>query len=151
MQKCKKIFQIVLLIVGISAFLMMFVLFFYTQNNARTLYRFKKDGKQISATVVNKQCDSFLGYKTYTLTVKYEKKLLRITRFISEKIYKNLVVNSTTEVLQNKEKTQTILLASTDKKNLRITDKKTIVYILLIVGFVCFVIHSILGNLGHDR
>ena len=83
MQKCKKIFQIVLLIVGISAFLMMFVLFFYTQNNARTLYRFKKDGKQISATVVNKQCDSFLGYKTYTLTVKYEKKLLRITRFIS--------------------------------------------------------------------
>ena len=151
MQKCKKIFQIILLIVGISAFAMMFMLFFYTQNNARILYRFKTHGKQMSATVVDKQCDSFLGYKTYTLTIKYDDKRQQITRFISDKTYRNLAVNTTTEVLQNKEGSQVILLASTDKKNLRMTDKKTIVYILLIVGFVCFVTHSILGNLGHDR
>ncbi|BBM87759.1 hypothetical protein [Candidatus Uabimicrobium amorphum] len=151
MQKCKKIFQTMLLIVGIGAFLMMFVLFFYTQNNARTLYRFKEHGKKITATVVEKSCNSFLGYKTYTVAVKYKKQTRHITRFISEKTYNTLHLNSTTEILQNSENTETILFASTDKKNLKITDKKTIVYILLLIGFVCFVTHSILGNLGHDR
>jgi len=150
MKKYKVFCQTIVLFIGTSAFLAMFVLFFYTQNNARVLYRFKKNGTKVDAVVVAKQQQSFLGYRQYFITVKYSDgsglRETTIQRFVSYKTFSHLNIKDTTSVLYYPNDQGAILFASTDKKNLRVTDKKTIVYILLIVGCVCFVGYSILGN-----
>ncbi|WP_372365081.1 hypothetical protein [Candidatus Uabimicrobium sp. HlEnr_7] len=148
----KKIFQVTLLTIGIISFLMMIVLFFYTQNNARVLYRFKKHGVKVTGSVVAKQQHRIFSiYTSYLVTVEYKKKdqqqQMVVSRFISPKVYNNIQKNGVIKILYNPKNMEAILLASTDKKNLRLTDKKTIVYILLILGCVCFVMHSMLGNI----